>query len=216
MGTPKAGTEALDEEAAFLAIADADRNPTAAERARREIAEAYLGPLVGLLHQQKRLPLPVAEAAASSALFELLDKVAEDPGAVGVRDRGVWRWLVNGAVWRARDELRKWRRWAKDHDAGGLDDPEAATATPRQEAEAADLAAKVLRFILALPQPERGILLYDAIDTISELTGEDVDLHDQELIDCSQAHGVWTRDSLRSYRTRARAKLKAFLARVTA
>lgn len=212
MGSDPTGTGTIDEEGALLALACGADDPPAAAQAREDLANEYCDALVLALNRKLRLPFQVAEIAAGEAMLELFDKVEADVGAVGIKNRGIWRWLLKAGIDAARDELRRLRRQARYHAGDGEPEPTRPPASdPAMGVESVDMASKILEAILEMDEPKRSILLHDAIDTIGELTDEEIELHDQELIDCAQEHPMYTKNSLRSHRTRARKDLESLL-----
>ncbi len=199
-----------DDEAALLALVDDD--PVVAAGGRTALAERYYPELVEWLVKRFGARDHIAETAAGDAIMRLFKKVGADLDCVDPQDSGVLRWLKKVALDAARDRMR----WIRRKQALGLQDdpalgelPEEASAEPRpdQAVQQADQAADVFAVIDGLDEPFRSILLYDLLGAYEELRGEARVFHDQEFIDAAQEHEIYTRDRLRSYRSRIRKKL---------
>lgn len=184
-------------------------------RAREHLADAYVGPLMVIFRRIFEQE-DIADRAALGAIARLT-RVAESrvehlPTASGLKN-----WLVKAGRYAALDARRMdlGRQEARvdglDDQAEEVDSPSTEFDEPALTASAAELARVVLAYILGLDQPARGILLFDAYGQIQDLTNEEIDLHDDELIDCMKPYGVWSRDALRSHRTRARRELREHL-----
>lgn len=216
-GDARRGVDTLDDEAALTALGAGDAADAAA--AASALADRYHAKLMNVLHRQYKYAPEVAGHAATAALMRLFDKSKRFPGTICAADHGVWRWLLKVAG----DEARDYRRWVRRHGQDLLDPPadlpdeggdgRFSRTEPGAIALGREEGRRILEFIMSMRDPERGILLNDLQGEYAELTGDALEVHDLELIDCSKAHGIWTRDALRSARTRARERLRAFIER---
>jgi DNA-directed RNA polymerase specialized sigma24 family protein len=212
----------MDDDAALLELGAGDspghgQGDSPARRAAKEaIAIRYHAKLMTVLRRQFMYEPEAAGHAATAALIRLYKKAQIRPGSVSAENNGVWRWLLKTAGDAARDFCREARRHRPDDvadppasllDEGG--DGRHGGPNPAELTVAREAAQRALDVILDLPQPDRGILLHDMRGEFEHLTGDDRALHDQELIDCTKDHGVWSRDALRSARTRVRKTLEA-------
>ena len=197
----------------FLAAGDAKDK----EVAREYLATQYLPYLLAwfaknILHE------PTAEHAAGAALMRLF-QTAENRAALLPHPEKLRAWLVSAGIRSMQDERRRNRGRQQVRVQSleqALEDPEfpvPIVADQRTLADA-DIARAALDCILALEQPGRGILLFDAIGEITELTGsQHIELHADNLIDCTQGFGIYSRDALRAHRTRARQAVAECLTR---
>lgn len=205
----------MDDDAALLALAAG--TPSERTTAKYVLAERYHAPLMKAL--ELTMDPEAAGEAATEAMIRLFKKASLSLGAVTTKDDGVWRWLLKVG----KDARRDYLRWVRRRQGHGGDDPPADAADdgldgrcsddPAELAHARADGQRALEFIFELKQPERGILLHDLQAQYEDLTGEALDLHDEELIDCSKAHGIWTRDALRAARARIRVPLQEYLRR---
>lgn len=204
----------MNDEDALVALALGDESDK--QRARDYIADVHLGPLVVRLDRLYQED-DVADRAALGAINRLF-RVAETTPDRLPRPSSLAAWLLSAARFAARDARRQ-DRGRQRAEVGSLEDHEEEDlevyATEFEEtvenAEGSELADIVLDYILKLDQPARAILLYDTHKFIQEMTRRELDLHDEEMIDCVRPYGVWTRDALRSHRTRARQDLRDYL-----
>lgn len=202
----------MTDEESLLALACGEDGERAT--AYEHLAETWLPRLIVIFERQ--LPPDVAGQAATGALMRLRRVARDSPGELPDAD-GLGGWLFSGGLFEAADAQRRIRgrqRAVVEGLEGHQDEVEAdATEGDAVVDRAADMefANSVLAFIFGLDQPARGILLYDMFDYIEELTGRELDLHNERLIDCGTSCGTWTPDALRSHRTRARKDLIEYL-----
>jgi DNA-directed RNA polymerase specialized sigma24 family protein len=199
-----------DEALTFLALGDQKQKASAHEH----LAAVWVPTLLVVF--ERHLPPDVAGQAALGALARLMRKAEKDPDNLPPPEH-LAAWLFK-AGWRSASDAKRKARGRQKAKVDSLDDHEgevetwaAAGSAGASRAADAEFARAVLRFIFGLEQPERGILLYDTLKHIEYLTNEEVDLHDEELIDCGKSCGIWTRDALRSHRSRARKDLMEYL-----
>jgi DNA-directed RNA polymerase specialized sigma24 family protein len=197
----------------FLAAGDAKDK----EVARDYLATKYVPYLIAWF--ARNLPHePTADHAAGETLIRLF-RTAEKRSALLPHPEKLRAWLLAAAA-RSMQDARRRNRGRQQAQVKSLDQaledpdfPEPSSTDKRTPADA-DMARAALDCILALDQPGRGILLFDALGEITELTdSEHIELHADTLIDCTQAFGVYSRDALRAHRTRAREAVAECLTR---
>ncbi len=198
----------MTDDDALVALALGNESEQAS--AREHLADVYIAKLMVIF--RRLLPEDIADQAVSGAIMRLIRVAKETPERLP-SPVGLESWLVRGGWFEARDAQRRvrGRQRATVEGLDGHEEDLESRSTESDEtvdnAGGAELARVTLQYIFALEQPARGILLYDTYKCIQELTNEELDFHDEELIDCVKPYGVWTRNALRSHRTRARRDL---------
>lgn len=205
----------MDDDEALLALGAGDDEQQAAARA--VLADRYFEKL--FVRLKRELGEALAEAVTTGAFMRLWRTAAARPDELPY-GKSVMAWLFRAGLLEQIDERRRNRGRQRTQVCSIPEDgdcpedrrrPRELSALEREMT--ADMARETLRFILGLEQPARGILLFDFINTYEELTGGEFSLHDEELLDCTREYEVWSRDALRSARTRARVALKEFFKR---